>query len=239
MRILMLGAGLSPRRGGLWPERCRSSTMIPILFEDDDIIAVNKPEGRAAIPERDPRRESLIASLSVQLQRKLFVVHRIDKEVSGVILFAKNASAHRWLNEQFSGRTIRKTYLALTHGSIKRRTGTIEKPLRQFGSGRVGVDTAQGKVSSTTFEVVTRFLSHTLVHADPHTGRRHQIRVHLYSIGHPVVGDLRYGDKQMQSAFPRLMLHALSIELRLPSGEGIAVEAPVPQSFRAVLRTIV
>jgi tRNA pseudouridine32 synthase/23S rRNA pseudouridine746 synthase len=190
--------------------------MIPILFEDDDIIAVNKPEGLAAIPERDPRRESLISSLSVQLQRKLFVVHRIDKEVSGVILFAKNASAHRWLNEQFSGRTIRKTYLALTHGSIKRRTGTIEKPLRQFGSGRVGVDTAQGKVSSTTFEVVTRFPSHTLVHAD-----------------------LRYGDKQMQSAFPRLMLHALSIELRLPSGEGIAVEAPVPQSFRAVLRAII
>jgi len=214
-------------------------TMIPILFEDDHIIAVSKPEGLAAIPERNPQRESLVASLSAQLQRRLFVVHRIDKEVSGVILFAKNASAHRWLNEQFSERTVRKTYLALIHGAIKEAAGTIEKPLRQFGSGRIGVDTAQGKSSSTTFEVVKRFASHTLVNANPHTGRRHQIRVHLYSIGHPVVGDLRYGDREMQSVFPRLMLHALSIELRLPSGRGLAVQAPVPASFSAVLRAIV
>lgn len=214
-------------------------TIIPILFEDDDIIAVSKPEGLAAIPERKPQRESLVASLSAQLQRRLFVAHRIDKEVSGVILFAKNASAHRSLNEQFLERTVRKTYLALTHGAIKDRAGTIEKPLRQFGSGRIGVGTAQGKLSSTTFEVVKRFAAHTLVHANPHTGRRHQIRVHLYSIGHPVVGDLRYGDKEMQSVFPRLMLHALSIELRLPSGRGLIVEAPVPESFSAVLRTLV
>ncbi|HYA02439.1 MAG TPA: RluA family pseudouridine synthase [Syntrophobacteria bacterium] len=212
--------------------------MIPILLEDDDIIAVSKPEGLAAIPERDPRRESLLASLSAQLRRELLVVHRIDKEVSGVILFAKNASAHRWLNEQFSKRAVRKTYLALTHGAIEQPAGTIAKPLRQFGSGRVGVDTAQGKLSSTTFEVVKRFASHTLIHANPHTGRRHQIRVHLYSIGHPVVGDLRYGDKAIQSAFPRLMLHALSLELCLPSGKGLAVEAPVPESFSVVMGTI-
>jgi RluA family pseudouridine synthase len=213
--------------------------MIPILFEDDDIIAVSKPEGLAAIPERDPRRESLLASLSAQLRRELFVVHRIDKEVSGAILFARNASAHRWLNEQFSKRAVRKTYLALTHGVIEQPAGTIAKPLRQFGSGRMGVDTAQGKLSSTTFEVVKRFAFHTLIHANPHTGRRHQIRVHLYSIGHPVVGDLRYGDKAIQRAFPRLMLHALSLELRLPFGKGLAVEAPVPESFSAVMRTIV
>lgn len=212
--------------------------MIPILLEDDDIIAVSKPEGLSAIPEHDPRRESLLASLSAQLQRELFVVHRIDKEVSGVIIFAKNAAAHRWLNEQFSKRAVRKTYLALTHGAIEQHAGTIAKPLRQFGSGRVGVDTAQGKLSSTSFEVLKRFTSHTLVHATPRTGRRHQIRVHLYSIGHPVVGDLRYGNKAVQRVFPRLMLHALSLELRLPSGTGLAVEAPVPESFSAVMGTI-
>ena len=210
--------------------------MISIIFEDEDIVAANRPEGLASIPERD--KESLLASLSVHLQRRLFVVHRIDKEVSGVILFAKNESAHRWLNEQFLKRAVRKTYVALAHGVIDKENGTIEKALRQFGSGRVAVDPRRGKWSSTAFRVTRRFASYTLVDAIPLSGRRHQIQVHFYSIGHPLVGDLRYGDRSLQRGFPRLMLHAKRIEFRLPAGTDVAIEAPMPYSFSAVRKAI-
>jgi RluA family pseudouridine synthase len=212
--------------------------MISILFEDEDIVAANKPEGLASIPERDKDKESLLASLSVQLQKRLFVVHRIDKEVSGVILFAKNESAHRWLNEQFSKRAVRKTYVALAHGVIDQEHGTIEKALRQFGSGRVGIDPRRGKLSSTTFRVTRRFTAYTLVDAIPLSGRRHQIRVHFYSIGHPLVGDLRYGDRSLQQGFPRLMLHAKRVDFQPPAGPDVTIEAPLPDSFSAVLKAI-
>jgi tRNA pseudouridine32 synthase/23S rRNA pseudouridine746 synthase len=212
--------------------------MISILFEDEDLVAAIKPEGLASIPERDKDRDNLLASLSAQLRMKLFVAHRIDKEVSGVILFAKNESAHRWLNEQFSKRAVRKTYVALAHGVIDQENGTIEKALRQFGSGRVGVDARRGKVSSTAFRVTKRFASYTLVDAIPFTGRRHQIRVHFYSIGHPLVGDLRYGDRSLQQGFPRLMLHAKRVDFRLPAGPEVAIEAPIPHSFSAAMKAI-
>jgi RluA family pseudouridine synthase len=212
--------------------------MISILFEDEDVVAADKPEGLASIPERDKDRDSLLASLSVQLQRRLLVAHRLDKEVSGVILFAKNESAHRWLNEQFSKRAVRKTYAGLAHGVIDQETGTVEKALRQFGSGRVGVDPRRGKLSSTAFRVTRRFASYTMVDAIPLSGRRHQIRVHFYSIGHPLVGDLRYGDLSLQQGFPRLMLHAQRIEFQLPAGTAAAIEAPIPYSFSAVMRAI-
>jgi len=212
--------------------------MISILFEDKDIVAANKPEGLASIPERDKDKESLLASLSAQVQTRLFVVHRIDKEVSGVILFAKNETAHRWLNEQFSKRAVRKTYVALAHGVIDKETGTIEKALRQFGSGRVGVDPRRGKLSSTAFRVSRRLASYTLVDAIPLSGRRHQIRVHFYSIGHALVGDRRYGDRSLQEGFPRLMLHAARLEFRLPAATDVAIEAPIPDSFTAVIKAI-
>jgi len=212
--------------------------MIPILFEDEDVVAADKPEGLASIPERDKDKESLLGSLSGQLQRRLFIVHRIDKEVSGVILFAKNESVHRWLNEQFSKRAVHKTYVALAHGVIGRENGTIEKALRQFGSGRMGVDPRRGKLSSTAFRVTRRFASYTLLDAIPLSGRRHQIRVHFYSVGHPLVGDRRYGDRRLRQGFPRLMLHAKRLEFRLPAGTEVAIEAPIPESFSAVLEAI-
>jgi tRNA pseudouridine32 synthase/23S rRNA pseudouridine746 synthase len=210
--------------------------MIPILFENEDFLAVDKPEGLASIPERSKEKNSLLTLLSSRYSMKLYVVHRLDKEASGVILFAKNASAHQFMSERFSSREVRKTYLILVHGRIPADEGTIEKPLRQFGSGRMGVDAMRGKESTTGFSVLERFGSHTLAEAHPVTGRRHQIRVHFYSIGHPVVGDLRYGDKAVQELYPRLMLHAQRIECLLPSGQGLNIEAPIPESFELVVK---
>jgi tRNA pseudouridine32 synthase / 23S rRNA pseudouridine746 synthase len=212
--------------------------MISILFEDEDVVAVDKPEGLAVIPERRPEAESLLGLLEARRDEKLFVVHRIDKDTSGVVVLARNAQTHRFLNGQFETRQVEKTYLVLVHGSVEPETGTIDVPLRPFGSGRVGVDVQKGKPSVTDFGVVERFDSYTLIEAHPRTGRRHQIRVHLYHLGHPIVGDRLYGDKAVQSQFPRLMLHAQRITLQLPSGPDLSVEAPVPESFHATLDTL-
>jgi len=210
--------------------------MISILFEDDDLLAVNKPEGLAAIPERLRRNESLFEILSAERGEKLYIVHRLDKETSGVIVFARNAETHRRLNRQFESHTIRKQYLALVHGVIADDKGTIDTPLRQFGSGRVAVDPGRGKACVTDFRVQNRFKSATLVEACPRTGRRHQIRVHLYHLGHPIVGDPLYGDKTQQASYRRLMLHAQTLTLHLPSHNNLTLKAPLPESFQKTVQ---
>lgn len=212
--------------------------MFDILFENEDFLAVNKPEGLASIPEGVQGRESLLSLLASIFPAKLYVVHRLDKEASGVIIFAKNAPAHKYLNQQFDARRVKKTYLALCHGLIAEDDGQIDKPLREFGSGRVAVDFQRGKSSLTRFRVLERLPAYTLVYAYPLTGRRHQIRAHFYSIGHPLVGDMRYGDQHLQRAFPRLMLHAQEIAFRLPAGEELIIHAPTPESFHAVVNAL-
>jgi RluA family pseudouridine synthase len=212
--------------------------MISILFENDDILAVNKPEGLASIPGGAQGKESLLLILSPASPRRLYVVHRLDKDVSGVILFAKNPAAHKYLNARFSGRDVSKTYVALVHGLIQETGGVIDRPLREFGSGRVSVDPQRGKPSTTRFRVLKRLSAYTLVEAYPLTGRRHQIRAHFYSIGHPIVGDLRYGDGALQRTYSRLMLHSNKIAFTLPSGEPITIEAPIPASFQIVMEML-
>jgi tRNA pseudouridine32 synthase/23S rRNA pseudouridine746 synthase len=212
--------------------------MLTTLFETADILAVDKPIGLASIPERDAAKESLLALLSVSCAQKLYVVHRLDKDVSGVILFAKNAAMHRHLNERFANRAVQKTYLALVHGRLEHSNGAIDKPLRSFGSGRVAVDPRRGKPSVTEYTVAGRVGPYTLVKVMPLTGRRHQIRAHFFHLGHPLVGDPRYGDKGLQRQFSRLMLHAHRIEFTLPDGAVITVEAPLPPSFTTLLQAL-
>ncbi len=206
---------------------------VRILFENDGLLAVDKPEGVVSIAEAG--KGGLPELVREAYAGRLFPVHRLDKEVSGVIVFAKTAEMHRFLNGAFDRHEVRKTYLALVHGTIAQNRGVINRPIREFGSGRMGVDEKTGKPSATEFKVYERMKAATLVRAYPATGRRHQIRVHLYSIGHPIVGDPRYGDKKVQEDFPRLMLHAMAIEFALPSGERQTVECPPPASFTEVL----
>jgi RluA family pseudouridine synthase len=204
---------------------------IKILYEDENLIAADKPEGLSSITENDTKLDSLHSLLEKKLNGKLFVVHRLDKEVSGVILFAKNSGTHKYINDQFADRKVKKIYTALVQGVIRENEGVIRKPIREFGSGRMGVDDRKGKPSETKFSVVKRFKDYTLLELNPSTGRRHQLRVHLYSLGYPIVGDLRYGDKAIQENFARILLHAKSLEFQLPNGETLFVEAPVPRSF--------
>jgi tRNA pseudouridine32 synthase / 23S rRNA pseudouridine746 synthase len=209
-----------------------------ILFESEDLLAVNKPEGLASIPERRSGAECLLRLLEAHFGQKLWVVHRLDKEVSGVIIFARNADAHAWMNEQFSTRKVRKAYRAIIYGVVQDTSGVIDRPVRQFGSGRMGIDERHGKPCMTEYTVLDRLPEYSIVEARPITGRRHQIRVHFYSMGHPIVGDVRYGNRAVQSKFPRLMLHAHRIGFKLPTGTDVRIEAPFPQSFMDVLAEI-
>ena len=208
-------------------------TAVRVLFETDDYLAVDKPEGVVSVAEAG--KGGLPELLKDLAPGKLYPVHRLDRVASGVIVYAKNAAAHRHLNGEFDRREVRKTYLALVDGTMAVSRGRINAPIREFGSGRMGVDPKRGKPSSTEWKIAERLDGATLLRVNPATGRRHQIRVHLYHIGHPILGDLRYGERARQERYPRLMLHALALEFALPSGERVTVEAPPPPSFEKVI----
>lgn len=207
--------------------------MITILHQDRDCVAVMKPAGVAAIPEAAGDEACLRARLESQLGCRVFPVHRLDKDVSGVILYALTAAAHRFLNTAFEQREVHKTYLAVAHGRVAADRGFVRRALREFGSGRMGVDDAKGKPSETRYEVLARAERYSLVRLHPLTGRRHQLRVHLYSLGHPIAGDDRYGDPALRQGHPRLMLTATGISLQLPSGAKLDLQGLVPDDFRA------
>lgn len=210
--------------------------MITILYEDDRILAVEKPEGLATIPERF-HSHCLLETLQKSRNDKLWTVHRLDKEVSGGVVFAKDAEMHRHLNLLFEARGVKKTYKAVVHGSVSPFEGTIDRPIRKFGSGRMGVDTRRGKPSKTSYHVVKKSRDMTMLEVHPESGRRHQIRVHLYSIGHPIVGDVLYGERKLQEIYPRLMLHAESIRFPDLSGQMHTIRSPLPEIFQHFART--
>lgn len=208
--------------------------MVAVLQEEKDFIAVVKPEGISAIPERNPEAVSLVRQLEARMGEKLFVVHRLDKEVSGLIVFARNAAMHRCLSLQFERRQVEKTYLALVHGKVAGKSGVVDAPIRQFGSGRMGVDGARGKQSETRWEILEEGEDCSLLRVHPVTGRRHQIRVHLYHMGHPIIGDLRYGEKTLQARWPRVMLHSNSICFHLPDKSPVKIICPPTESFSVI-----
>jgi tRNA pseudouridine32 synthase / 23S rRNA pseudouridine746 synthase len=144
---------------------------------------------------------------------------------------------HRALNQQFGDRQAQKTYVAVVHGVVPNDDGRIDRPLREFGSGRVAVD-RRGKPSTTLYEVRERLGGFTLLVVRPLTGRRHQIRAHQYSIGHAVAGDRRYGERLEAQRLPRLMLHASDLALPRPGGAELRVTSPVPESFAPVVSSL-
>ncbi|MDD4005426.1 MAG: RluA family pseudouridine synthase [Elusimicrobiaceae bacterium] len=212
---------------------------IGILYEDSEIIAVNKPEGLLTIPGREGSAEpSLLDWLARRAGAKIFVVHRLDRPVSGAVVFARNELAHRELCQAFEARTVEKHYLALAQGQFESFSGTINKPLREFGSGRVGVDPGGGKPSVTSYFVLEKLYGYSLLDIELVTGRRHQIRAHFYSIGHPLVGDPEYGDPEKQACYPRLMLHSHTLRLPRAGRRALEITAPAPDSFTAVIKQL-
>lgn len=205
-----------------------------ILLNDARAVAVNKPSGIASIPERVPQ-PCVLRELEAQLGMKLYVIHRLDKGASGVILFAKDPQYHRQFCLAFERRQVTKIYTALVIGVPQPRGGVINRPLHIFGSGRVAVNEEKGKPSETRYETLRVCGNCALVQARIMTGRKHQIRAHFYSIGNPLAGDEKYGEKSKTEQFPRLMLHSTRLALSLPDGYSIDITAPLKEDFSNVV----
>lgn len=204
-----------------------------VVFEDERLLAADKPAGQPVIPARGTGPEPLVAAVSRRIGGKAFVVHRIDRETSGLVLFAKDAGAHRALSGLFEARTVEKTYLAAVLGAVAGE-GSVEEPLRAFGSGRMGADPG-GKPCRTDYRVRERLKGATLLEVSPRTGRRHQIRAHLYGLGHPVLGDPLYGRERPVGGAPRLMLHAWKLSFSHPELGERSLAAEPPDDFSRVV----
>jgi len=199
---------------------------------------IDKPAGLLSLPDGyDPVKPHVRSLLEPDIGR-LWIVHRLDRETSGVKVLARSADAHRELNRQFSERKVSKVYHALVSGNPAWNEKNIDLPLRtDVGRRRrTVVDIKKGKESSTSFRVLERFESGVLIQAQPKTGRRHQIRTHLYSLDHSVLSDPLYGSSERSSLIERLALHAFSLSVRHPqTGERVVFEAPYPSDFALVL----
>jgi RluA family pseudouridine synthase len=202
---------------------------LSVVFEDSRLIAVCKPAGQVVIPGRgDLEKEPLVKQVTRYLGGKAFVVHRIDRETSGLVVFAKDAASHKELSRHWEEGLVHKTYLALVSGRLE-RSGLLDFPIKSYGSGRMGVGLG-GKPSQTRYNVIRLMETSTLLEVEPLTGRRHQIRVHLYHAGFPILGDPLYGQPRPVGGYSRLMLHALKLELPRPEGP-LQLTAEAPPEF--------
>ena len=209
-----------------------------IIYEDEYLIVVDKPAGLSVLPDGwEKDSDYLVKRLEEQLG-KVFIVHRLDKITSGVMIFARNAETHRALNIQFENHEAQKTYHAILEGNPKWEEKVAKHPLRaNVGhKHRTMVDDKHGKPSETHFRVIKRYQEAALVEAKPMTGRTHQIRVHAYALGHPLVEDVLYGARD-QYGFPRPMLHARSLSFVHPAtNERLKFSAPHPSDFEEALK---
>lgn len=221
---------------------------LDILYEDDDIIAVNKPRGLVVHPACGNRSGTLVNALlaytdklsTVGGPKRRGIVHRLDKDTSGVILLAKNDVAHMNLAKALEKRTIEKTYLAIVAGIPGAKEGCIDTPIGRHPVQRKKMAvTRKGKTraAETFYKVMKEFRGYALLKVQPVTGRTHQIRVHLKSIGHPIVGDKVYGFRKGESfGMTGQALHAFSLAFSHPvTGEKMYIEAPMPEDMRAVI----
>jgi 23S rRNA pseudouridine1911/1915/1917 synthase len=217
---------------------------IPILYEDADLLVVDKPAGLVIHPAYKHPDGTLFNAVSAYAQErgeaKPCLLHRLDKDTSGVILLAKTAPARRHLVRQFEQRSIRKTYLALVCGALQPPSGEIDAPLRRdpLDRRRVQVD-PQGISARTTYQTL-QVLSpgFALIELHPITGRMHQLRVHLAALGAPIVGDTLYGEPERWTplAPPRQCLHAHALTFQHPStGEHLNVVSPLPADIQFLL----
>lgn len=227
-----------------------------ILFEDDVIIAIDKPTGLLVLPDRFDEERLNLYSLLKEIYGSIFVVHRIDKDTSGVIVFAKTADAHKRLSMAFESRDVKKNYRAIVQGVPEKDNGSIDLPINETSNGRMAIARTKGKKSLTEYTVIERFQRYALLDIQPQSGRTHQIRVHLCAIQLPILGDPLYGDgrgfylssikkdyrlkkDEEQPLLKRTALHAYSLVCAHPiTRETIKLLAPLPKDMVAVLKSL-
>ncbi len=218
---------------------------LEILFEDDDLLVLNKPPGLVVHPGAGNQTHTLVNALlhhctslsGIGGKQRPGIIHRLDKDTSGCLVVAKNDAAHQELARQFAEREVKKIYLALVSGTLKRPRGMIDAAIGRHPVQRkkIAIDPRRGRTAKTDYRVLQSGSGVSLVECALHSGRTHQIRVHLHHLGHPILGDSLYGRKGMA---PRQMLHAWKLGFTHPRNEGrLFFEAPLPDDFQATLES--
>ena len=222
---------------------------LDIIYEDDDMLVINKEKGIVVHPGNGNPDGTLANAVMAKCKGSLSgiggrirpgIVHRIDKDTSGLIIVAKNDTAHINLSKQIQDRKVKKTYIALVRGIIKENEATINMPIGRSSKDRKKMAvTKDGKEAITHFKVLKRYNGFTLLEVKIETGRTHQIRVHLSEIGYPIVGDEVYSNGKNPFGVKGQMLHAEKLELKHPrTGKDLTFEAPVPKYFANIINQL-
>ncbi len=232
--------------------------VLSIIFENDDFVAINKEPGMLTIPDRHDDTQLSLYKILNQKYGKIFIVHRLDRDTSGLILFAKKETSHKYFSQLFEQRNIEKKYLGIVRGSMPDKNGSINEPIGEHPVKKgVMIITKKGKPSLTNYEVLEDYGIFSLVQFEIQSGRTHQIRVHAKSIGHPIICDSVYGDgkpvllssfkkkyKLSQSELEerpiisRLGLHSFSLHFRNIHQKEFSIEAPLPKDMKALLQQL-
>lgn len=227
-----------------------------IIFENDQFIAVNKPAGMLTIPDRYNERHASLYKILEKKYQKIFVIHRLDRETSGIILFAKDEITHKYFSQLFENRNVEKFYLGIIRGSLQNKEGIIDEPIAEHPVKGMMVINNKGKASVTKYKVLEDFGLYSLVNFQIYTGRTHQIRVHMKHVGHPIVCDEIYGssdpillssfkkkyklskDEEERPILNRLALHSHQLKFKDSSGIDYDLVAEMPKDMRALLQQL-
>lgn len=222
---------------------------IEVLYEDNDIIVVNKPKGMVVHPANGNPDGTLVNAIMSICKDSLSgiggeirpgIVHRLDKDTSGALIVAKNDKAHIKMSEQIKNHDVEKTYIALVKGFVKENEATIDMPIgRSLKDRKKMAVRKEGKNAVTHFKVIERFPNYTLLEVKIETGRTHQIRVHLSEIGYPIVGDEVYSNGKNEWNIHGQCLHAKSLKFKHPITEKeMCIEAPIPEYFQNIIKEL-
>ena len=225
-----------------------------IIYEDEDVVVLNKPAGMLSVPDRNDAALVSVRTWGMANFETFLIVHRLDRDTSGILIAAKNPPAHTVLNDQFATRQVEKTYVALLFGTPVADGLHMEEPIRFTGQGTKMMVDPRGKYASTHLRILKRYRGYTWVELRPETGRTHQLRVHLEHLGYPIVADEIYGDgkglylssikrkfqlgknAEERPLLQRLALHAASLKIPHPaSGEMMHFLAELPKDLKASL----
>lgn len=229
-----------------------------IIFENDQFIAINKPAGILTIPDRYNESITSLYKLLEKKYQRIFVVHRLDRETSGIILFAKDEVTHKHLSQLFENRNVEKFYLGIINGSLQDKKGVIDEPITEHATNKgLMVVNKNGKASVTEYEVMADYGLYSLVKFKLLTGRTHQIRVHIKHLGHPIACDEMYGnaqpvllssikkkyklskhDEEERPILNRLALHSSQLKFSDLSGTPYDLTAELPKDMRALLQQL-
>jgi 23S rRNA pseudouridine1911/1915/1917 synthase len=234
---ILLGEQPEPEQAGAAPE-------LVIVYEDTNILVVDKPAGIAVHPGAGLRPSTTVADFARPRTtdadpERPGIVHRLDRDTSGLLIIAKNVTAKAFMQAAFKARQVHKTYSLLTVGRVKPEFATIRLPLgRDPAHPLQQAVVADGREAVTAYKTVSTFPGFTLIEAQPETGRTHQLRAHFAALGHPVAGDTVYGPPKRPLNLKRQFLHATTLEFTAPSGKQLRLQSPLPPDLTVVLNRL-